>query len=97
MLVTSRAPLRVPGEREYAVPPLPLPAATLASAAAVASNPAVALFVARAQDVRTDFELTDANVATVAAICTRLDGLPLAVELAAARVRVLRRRRYWRD
>ncbi|MHB8574339.1 MAG: TIR domain-containing protein, partial [Dehalococcoidia bacterium] len=89
LLVTSRAPLRVPGEREYAVPPLPVPRETSMSVAEGAENPAVALFVARAQDVRTDFVLTDANAAIVAAICTRLDGLPLAIELAAARVRVL--------
>ncbi|MHB8574345.1 MAG: TIR domain-containing protein [Dehalococcoidia bacterium] len=89
LLVTSRAPLRVPGEREFPVAPLPLPLGAVGTAAGVAENPAVALFELRARDVRPEFELTDENAATVAAICTRLDGLPLAIELAAARVRVL--------
>ncbi|MHB8578034.1 MAG: ATP-binding protein, partial [Dehalococcoidia bacterium] len=89
LLVTSRAPLRVPGEREYAVPPFPLPESATRSLAAVEHNPAVALFVARAQAVRADFMLTAENAIDVATICTRLDGLPLAIELAAARIRVL--------
>lgn len=88
LLVTSRAPLRVPGEREYALPPLPLPPATAATAA-LATNPAVALFVDRALAVRADFALRDDNALAVATICRHLDGLPLAIELAAARVRAL--------
>ncbi len=76
ILATSRTVLRLRAEREYAVGPL-------------ASSPAVALFVDRAQAVRRDFALTDDNAPAIAEICRRLDGLPLAIELAAARVRVL--------
>ena len=89
-MVTSRAPLRVQGEHEYLVPTLRLPDRTQrTNAAALAANEAVALFVDRAKAVRPDFELTDAIAPIVAEICARLDGLPLAIELAAARVKVL--------
>ncbi len=81
-LVTSRSPLRLYGEREFAVPPLGLEATE-------GDPPAVRLFVERAREIRADFELTPATTATVAAICGRLDGLPLAIELAATRIRSL--------
>jgi predicted ATPase/DNA-binding CsgD family transcriptional regulator len=93
LLVTSREPLRVGGEHQFAVPPLALPAPAPPGRplppAAVATAAAVALFVERARAVRADFALTDANAAAVAAICRHLDGLPLAIELAAARTKAL--------
>ncbi len=89
LLVTSRAPLRVAGEHEYAVPPLPLPDETPSPTTDITANPAMALFAARAEAVRAGFKLTLENAPAVAAICARLDGLPLAIELAAARVRAL--------
>src|ERR671916_2140551 len=90
LLVTSRAPLRVQGEHEYLVPTLSIPDhIQRTNAAALATNEAVALFVDRAKAVRPDFELTDAIAPIVAEICARLDGLPLAIELAAARIKVL--------
>jgi len=89
-LVTSRAPLRLRGERELAVQPLALPTPDdLASVAALEQVAAVRLFVARVRQVRPDFVLSMTNAASVAAICQRLDGLPLAIELAAARCRLL--------
>ncbi|HEY8884640.1 MAG TPA: AAA family ATPase, partial [Chloroflexota bacterium] len=95
VVVTSRSALRLRGEREFAVPPLELPEprrlalAGVHLASALGQYDAVRLFVARARDVRPDFELTDENALAVAEICQRLDGLPLAIELAAARVRLL--------
>jgi predicted ATPase/DNA-binding CsgD family transcriptional regulator len=90
VLLTSRTRLRVSGEREHAVPPLELPAPAAATAVQdVAKSEAVRLFVERAQAVQEDFALTPENAPVVAAICRRLDGLPLAIELAAARVKVL--------
>ena len=90
VLVTSRAPLHLSGEHEYPVPPLGLPEpAGLGEAAVVSQYEAVQLFVQRAQAVKPAFQVTNENAAAVAAICVRLDGLPLALELAAARVRLL--------
>jgi len=90
IVATSRTVLRLRGEREYPVPPLPLPADPgSASVAEIAAWPAVALFVDRARAVRPGFALTEDNAAAVAEICRRLEGLPLAIELAAARIRLL--------
>jgi predicted ATPase len=86
-LITSQAALRVRGEREFHVPPLPVPNLH-DSLVALGANPAVALFVSRAKDVAAGFELTEENAAAVVEICRRLDGLPLAIELAAPRMRV---------
>jgi predicted ATPase/DNA-binding CsgD family transcriptional regulator len=89
-LVTSRALLRVSGEHAFPVPPLPLPpTASTTTAERANQSPAVRLFTARARAVRPDFAVTDANAPAIVEICRRLDGLPLALELAAARVRHL--------
>src|SRR6202046_1723443 len=88
--VTSQAPLHVYGEHEFPVPPLALPDLKSIPALEVLSRlPAVALFVERAQAVKREFTLTRENAPAVAAICGRLDGLPLAIELAAARIKLL--------
>jgi predicted ATPase/serine/threonine protein kinase len=90
VLVTSRSPLHLQGEHEYAVPPLSLPdAQRTPSLAQLAQFEAVQLFVDRALQVRPDFRLTSENASTIVEICQRLDGLPLAIELAAARVKIL--------
>ena len=87
---TSRAPLRVRGEREYAVGPLGLDCPRMPSSPAdVVRAPAVRLFVDRVRDVQPDFRLTAANASAVTAICRRLDALPLALELAAPWMKVL--------
>ena len=87
-LVTSRAPLRVSGESEYPVPPLTVPDPS-APPDDLKRSEAVALFAARAASARPDFAVTAENAAAVARIAARLDGLPLAIELAASRVRLL--------
>jgi predicted ATPase/class 3 adenylate cyclase len=91
LLATSRGPLRVSGEQEYPVPPLGLPVAerTTPTVEAASRAESVRLFVQQARLADPDFVLSDDNVADVVAVCRRLDGLPLAVELAAARVRLL--------
>lgn len=88
-LVTSRVPLHIAGEQEFAVPSLALPSTGTDAVADFATSPAVALFVQRARAVRPDFELHEANAQAVAEVCRRLDGLPLAIELAASRSKVL--------
>jgi predicted ATPase/class 3 adenylate cyclase len=89
-LVTSRAVLHVTGEQEYPVPPLQLPDVEhLPPLDVLSQYEAVSLFIQRAKAVHPGFAVTDENAPSVAEICARLDGLPLAIELAAARVRVL--------
>ncbi|GAB2830615.1 ATP-binding protein [Microbacterium insulae] len=89
-LVTSRIVLRIRGERVYEVPALHAPPGTApASLDPATRTPAVALFVDRAQAVKPGFDVTEDNAADLAAICRRLEGLPLAIELAAAKVRIL--------
>ena len=87
VLATSRRPMHLPGERELPVPPLQVPGE--ASVEAVSACSAVRLFVQQASMSRPGFAVTAANAADIAAICERLDGLPLAIELAAARIRLL--------
>jgi predicted ATPase/tetratricopeptide (TPR) repeat protein len=90
ILATSREPLRIPGEKIWPVLPLPMPDGHHQNQPdALADYPAVRLFVERAQAVQPAFVLTAANSPAVASICSRLDGLPLAIELAAARIGML--------
>ena len=90
VLVTSRTVLRVQAEREFPVPPLALPPLSLPlEGEALTQYAAVALFLERVHTFRPNFQLTRANARPVAEICVRLDGLPLALELAAARMRLL--------
>jgi predicted ATPase/class 3 adenylate cyclase/DNA-binding CsgD family transcriptional regulator len=86
VLATSRAPLRVGGETDWRVPSLSLPTDGTGT---LAASDAVGLFLERARGARPGFELSDDNAEVVAAICSELDGLPLAIELAAARLRML--------
>ena len=91
MLVTSRSPLRIRGEWDYAVQPLqtltPPDGSTIDVSDAARSSPAVQLFAERAAASRAGFELTEKNFGAVARLCDQLDGLPLAIEIAAARIR----------
>jgi len=90
LLTTSRESLRVPGEWLYPVPPLNLPqAGQPVDASAAAQFAALTLFAERARAVRPDFKIDDANVRAVASICIQLDGLPLAIELLASRMRLM--------
>ncbi len=90
VLVTSRAVLHLSGEHEFPVPPLSLPDPRhLPDLMTLSQYEAVALFIARAQAVKPEFQVTNANAPAVAEICVRLDGLPLAIELAAARSKML--------
>ena len=90
LLVTSRAALRIYDEHEFPVPPLSLPQdPSLSPGEMLAEYSAISLFVQRATAVKPNFELTEENAPIVADICARLDGLPLAIELAAARIKLL--------
>lgn len=89
-LVTSRIVLRIRGERVFEVTPLAIPRQDVpAAAATVAGSPAAELFADRCRAIKPDFEITDADAAAIADICRSLEGLPLAIELAAAKIRVL--------
>ncbi|HEX5825985.1 MAG TPA: tetratricopeptide repeat protein [Candidatus Limnocylindrales bacterium] len=89
ILATTRLALRVPRERVVWVEPLPVPAEGELDTATIRANPAAALFLERALVTRPELETTPANVALIGSICRRLDGIPLAIELAAAALRVL--------
>jgi predicted ATPase/DNA-binding CsgD family transcriptional regulator len=90
VMVTSREPLHMQGEQVYQVPPMELPdLKRQASIEELSHNEAIALFSERARSAKSNFDLTDENAPVVAQVCQRLDGLPLAIELAAARISVL--------
>ena len=89
ILATSREPLHTAAETTITVPPLPVPETGLQHLDAVSQYDAVKLFLARARAVRTDFELSPGNAEGIARVCRRLDGIPLALELAAARTRAM--------
>jgi predicted ATPase/class 3 adenylate cyclase len=89
IVTTSRTPLRIAAEREYQLAPLELPPSSDDPTESILAYPSVALFVERAITTRGSFKLTPENAAAVSGVCRRLDGLPLALELAAARLRIL--------
>jgi non-specific serine/threonine protein kinase len=90
VLATSRERLRLSAEQEFPVPPLAMPGPTdVADLGSLATNPSVALLLDRARRINPDFDLTSANAPLLASACVRLEGLPLAIELAAARLKVL--------
>lgn len=89
LLVTSRTVLRIRGEHVYAVSPLPLPNLnTLPPSSSLIHSPAIALLLQYARAIKADFQINERNAAAIAEICVRLDGLPLAIELASAHLRV---------
>jgi len=89
IITSSRIALNLLGEHEFPVPPLELPQTSDVTLEELAGNESVRLFIERARTVRPDFSLTEDNAASIAEICRRLDGLPLALELAAARIKLL--------
>ena len=90
VLATSRERLRLSAEQEFPVPPLAMPGpAEVADLGGLAANPSVALLLDRARRTNPGFDLTSANARLVASACVQLEGLPLAIELAAARLKVL--------
>ena len=90
VLATSRERLRLSAEQEFPVPPLAMPASTdVADLSGLAANPSVALLLDRARRTNPSFDCTAANALLLASACVRLEGLPLAIELAAARLKVL--------
>ena len=89
IFITSRVLLHLRAEHEFCVPPLDLPPRKLAADNEVSGYEAIRLFVTRARNVKPGFFLSNENAATVAEICSRLDGLPLAIELAAARIKLM--------
>ena len=90
ILMTSRAVLHIQGEHEFPIPPLPLPDLNhLPAIEDLMQSPVIRLFMQRGQAVKPNFQITSANARSIAEICVRLDGLPLAIELAAARIKLL--------
>lgn len=97
VLVTSRTPLHLYGEHEFVVPSLPLPSLPSTTVSALAAFASIQLFCQRARAVKPSFVLNEENIQAVAAICVRLDGLPLAIELAAARIKLFTPQLLWQQ